>query len=241
MTGNLRTLSSVPLRLRGEDGSQAAGHSRGARRDLLPALRLRPLQRGADRGWSQACAECTKCGRGSRCVNSARPPERLRCRSTYTGVGVHGGTAPATQWETLAWLHGLGFRTNPDAERLEVDRRGRRGLRGVGVQAGRGSGTRSTGSSSGRLLRAAGRLSAPARTTEVRPRVQVGADRGDHATAAIHVRVGRTGVLNPLAEARAGPCGRRHGLQRDAPQRGRRSPQGRQESATGSWCSARET
>ena len=41
---------------------RAARASRGPRRDLLPARRLRALQRGAARGGEEACAERTECG-----------------------------------------------------------------------------------------------------------------------------------------------------------------------------------
>ena len=42
----------------------------------------------------------------------------------------------------------------------------------------------------------------------------------------IRIRVGRTGALNPWADARAGRGRRRHGLARDAAQRGGHQPQG---------------
>ena len=54
VTANLRTIEAIPLRMLGDD---AAGTRRGPRRDLLPARRLRALQRGAARGGEEARAE----------------------------------------------------------------------------------------------------------------------------------------------------------------------------------------
>ena len=68
VTGNLRTLSSVPLRLRSEE---AAGHSpRCAARSTSrsPGSTASTTRRSR---WAQACAECTKCGRGF--VATAQP------------------------------------------------------------------------------------------------------------------------------------------------------------------------
>ena len=133
----------------------------------------------------------------ARCqLNPAVTAERPLSIYVY-GVGVHGGTAPATQWETLSWLHRLGFRTNPDAQRLESieevaeacaaweSRRGELGYEIDGIVK--------VDSRSRRLSApCTDDRGSPARTSGRRPR--------RHAAARIHVRVGRTGVLNPLAE-----------------------------------------
>ena len=180
---------------------QAAGHSRGARRDLLPALRVRPLQRGADRGWAQACAECTKCGRG---LVAPAQPRRDR-GAAVVDLRVRGRRPRRHRPRHAVGDALLAARPRvphePRRRATGVDRGGGRGLRGVGVQARRARATRSTGSSS--------------RSTPSRSRRRLGSLHGRPRFAraykwaptaattrllAIHVRVGRTGVLNPLAE-----------------------------------------
>ena len=238
VTGNLRTLKSIPLRLttdkrakapealevRGEIYFPLAGFDRFNEAQIAAGRKPAPNARNAAAG-------------SFRQLNPAVTAERPLSIYVY-GVGVHGGTAPATQWETLAWLHGLGFRTNPDAQRLESIEEvaeacaaweSRRGDLGIRDRRDRHQ---------GRLLRAAGGSRLPARTTEVRPRVQVGADRGDHPTARNPRPRGAHGRAQPAGGARAGPGRRRDGLQRDAAQRGRHSAARTFASATWSSCSA---
>ena len=132
-------------------------------------------------------------------LNPAVTAERPLSIYVY-GVGVHSGSAPATQWETLAWLHALGFRTNPDAQRVESieevaeacaaweARRGELGyeIDGIVVKVDSFAQQEALGSLHGRPRFARAYKWAPtAATTRL---------------LAIHVRVGRTGVLNPLAE-----------------------------------------
>ncbi len=62
------------------------------------------------------------------------------------GTGYREGVAPETHFETLAWLRERGFRTNPYAERLRVDRGGGEGDARSGSGAAPSSTTRSTGS-----------------------------------------------------------------------------------------------
>ncbi len=178
VTGNLRTLKSIPLRLTADKTSEGARSSRGARRDLLPARRLRPLQRGADRGWAQACAERTKCGRGL--VAPAQP-----CRDRGAAVvdlRVRGRRPRRHRPRHAVGDARLAARPRvphePGRPATGVDRRGRRGLCGVGGQDVASSDTRSTGSSSRSTPSRSRRLSAPctddrgspARTSGRRPR-----------------------------------------------------------------------
>ena len=136
VTENLRTIDAIPLRC-ALPTARAPDARRGARRDLLPALRLRPLQRGADRGGQEACAEpAQRCGG---LAAPARPARHRRAAAVVCvyGVGVARGRAPATQWEMLAWLREHGFRTNPHAERLESIEEVAEACAGVGGAARR--------------------------------------------------------------------------------------------------------
>ena len=134
-------------------------------------------------------------------LNPAITAERPLSIFVYGDRRRSRATALATQWETLAWLRERGFRTNPDAERARVDRGGRRRLRGVGGAARRARLRDRRDRDQGRLVRPAAPPRRAARAAALRARLQVGADeRPSRDFAKIHVRVGRTGVLNPLAE-----------------------------------------
>ena len=133
----------------------------GARRGLLPALRLPPLQRGADRGREGARAEPAQRGRG------LAPPARLADHRGAAALGLdlrHRATArasrPTTHFETLEWLRERGFRTNPYAERLESIEEVAKALRRVGAAARRARLRDRRDRDQGRLVRPAARGSA---------------------------------------------------------------------------------
>ena len=198
VTGNLRTLSSVPLRLvgqnaappevlevRGEIYFPLAGFDRFNEAQLAAGRKPAPNARNAAAGSLRQLNPA---------ITAARP------LSIYVyGIGVHGDAAPVTQWETLAWLRELGFRTNPDAERVEsIDevaeacaaweaRRAELGyeIDGIVIKVDSFAQQEALGSLHGRPRFARAYKWAPtAAVTRL---------------LAIHVRVGRTGVLNPLA------------------------------------------
>jgi len=200
VTGNLRTLESVPLRLLESDGKPhpevlevrgeiyfpLAGFDRFNEAQLAAGRKPAPNARNAAAGSLR---------QRNPAITAARP------LSIYVyGIGVHGGSAPATQWETLAWLRELGFRTNPDAERLESieevaeacsaweGKRGELGyeIDGIVIKVDSFAQQETLGSLHGRPRFARAYKWAP---TSAVTRL-----------LAIHVRVGRTGVLNPLAE-----------------------------------------
>jgi DNA ligase (NAD+) len=200
VTGNLRTLETVPLRLRDESGAKppAVLEVRGEIYFPLAGFdRFNEAQIAAGR---KPAPNARNAAAGSlRQLNPAVTAERPLSIYVY-GVGVHGGSAPATQWETLAWLQTLGFRTNPDAQRMESiadvadacaaweARRGQLGyeIDGIVVKVDSFAQQETLGSLHGRPRFARAYKWAPtAAVTRL---------------LAIHVRVGRTGVLNPLAE-----------------------------------------
>jgi DNA ligase (NAD+) len=200
VTGNLRTLEAVPLRLLEPDGAGSpeilevrgevyfplSGFARFNEAQVAAGKKPAPNPRNAAAG-------------SLRQLNPAITAERPLSIYVY-GVGVHGGSAPVTQWETLAWLRERGFRTNPDVTRVESIEEvaatcaaweaRRAGLDyeidGVVVKLDSFEQQERLGSLHGRPRFARAFKWAPtAAVTRL---------------LAIHVRVGRTGVLNPLAE-----------------------------------------
>ena len=199
VTGNLRTLESVPLRMLAVDGAPPdvlevrgevyfplSGFVRFNEAQVAAGKKPAPNPRNAAAG-------------SLRQLNPAITAERPLAIYVY-GVGVHGGAAPDTQWETLTWLRERGFRTNPHAERAETIEEvaeacaaweARRPeldyeIDGVVIKVDSFAQQERLGSLHGRPRFARAFKWAPtAAVTRL---------------LAIHVRVGRTGVLNPLAE-----------------------------------------
>jgi DNA ligase (NAD+) len=199
VTGNLRTLESVPLRMlagdedppdvlevRGEVYFPLSGFARFNDAQVAAGKKPAPNPRNAAAG-------------SLRQLNPAITAERPLAIYVY-GVGVHADAAPESQWETLSWLRERGFRTNPHAERAETIEEvaeacaaweARRPeldyeIDGVVIKVDSFSQQERLGSLHGRPRFARAFKWAPtAAVTRL---------------LAIHVRVGRTGVLNPLAE-----------------------------------------
>ncbi len=200
VTGNLRTLEAVPLRLlvvdgepppeilevRGEVYFPLAGFARFNEAQAAAGRKVAPNPRNAAAG-------------SLRQLNPAVTAERPLTIFVY-GVGVDSGRAPGTQWETLSWLRERGFRTNPDAQRLESieevadaciaweARRGDLGyeIDGIVIKVDSFEQQERLGSLHGRPRFARAFKWAP--TAAVTRLLK------------IHVRVGRTGVLSPLAQ-----------------------------------------
>jgi DNA ligase (NAD+) len=200
VTANLRTLETIPLRLLG-DGAPDVLEVRGEIYFPLAGFdRFNEAQLAAGR---KPAPNARNAAAGSlRQLNPAVTAERPLSIYVY-GVGVRGDDGPRTQWETLAWLRERGFRTNPDAQRLETiedvaeacaaweARRAGLGyeIDGIVIKVDSFDQQEALGSLHGRPRFARAYKWAP--TTAVTRLLQ------------IHVRVGRTGVLNPLAELEA--------------------------------------
>ncbi|HEU5490015.1 MAG TPA: NAD-dependent DNA ligase LigA [Gaiellaceae bacterium] len=198
VTANLRTIRAIPLRMRAEAQAPARVEVRGEIFFPLDGFaRFNEAQVAAGR---KPAPNARNAAAGSlRQLNPSVTAERPLSIFVY-GVGVLEGDELATQWETLQWLHERGFRTNPVAERLEsIDavaeaciawesRRDDLGyeIDGIVVKVDSLEQQRRLGSLHGRPRFARAFKWAP--TAAVTRLVK------------IHVRVGRTGVLNPLAE-----------------------------------------
>ena len=197
VTANLRTIEPIPLRMlgdspparaevRGEIYFPLAGFERFNEAQLAAGKKPAPNARNAAAG-------------SLRQLNPAITAERPLSIFVY-GIGILDGHELATQSEALAWLRERGFRTNPDVERLETiqevaeacvaweSRRADLGyeIDGIVVKVDSFDQQRRLGSLHGRPRFARAFKWAP---TSAVTRL-----------TAIHVRVGRTGVLNPLAE-----------------------------------------
>ena len=119
VTQNLRTVEAVPLRVRTEDG------------EAPPLLEVRgeiyfPLSGFARFNEAQVSAgkkpapNPRNAAAGSlRQLDSRITAERPLSLWVY-GAGAREGDFPGTQWELLGWLREHGFRTNPHAERVET-------------------------------------------------------------------------------------------------------------------------
>jgi DNA ligase (NAD+) len=200
VTANLRTLATVPLRMlvpegerppevlevRGEVYFPLDGFDRFNEAQIAAGKKPAPNARNAAAG-------------SLRQLNPAVTAERPLAIFVY-GVGARSDGLPQTQWETLGWLRERGFRTNPDAQRLESieevaevcaaweARRGELGYEIDGIVVKVDSFEQQD------VLGALHERPRFARAYKWAPTAAV------TRLVKIHVRVGRTGVLNPLAE-----------------------------------------
>jgi DNA ligase (NAD+) len=199
VTVNLRTIEAIPLRMLDTDGAvpplvevrgeiyfPLEGFERFNEAQMAAGKKPAPNARNAAAG-------------SLRQLNPAVTAERPLSIFVY-GVGVLEGSRPGTQWDALEWLRARGFRTNPSAERLETigavadaceaweGRRASLGyeIDGIVIKVDAFDQQERLGSLHGRPRFARAFKWAP--TSAVTRLLD------------IHVRVGRTGVLNPLAE-----------------------------------------
>lgn len=200
VTVNLRTIRAIPLAMRLEDGEQAPPlvEVRGEVYFPLPAFR-RFNERQIAQGKRPAPNPRNAAAGSLRQLDSSITAQRELSIWIY-GFGERNGVGLDSQYETLQWLRDRGFRTNPLAERHEsidevaaaVDAWERRRheldyeIDGVVVKVDAFHQQQRLGALHERPRWARAYKWAPgtAQTTLNR----------------IHIRVGRTGALNPWAE-----------------------------------------
>jgi DNA ligase (NAD+) len=116
VTVNLRTIPSVPLRMRGDDAPPVA-EVRGE--VYMPLTGFRELNaRIAELGQKLAPNPRNAAAGSLRQKDSSITASRPLAVWVY-GLGVAEGLRLRSHWEELEWLREHGFRTNPFAERLE--------------------------------------------------------------------------------------------------------------------------
>ena len=200
VTANLRTLESVPLRMLVPDAEQAPAVLEVRGEIYFPLQGFERFNEAQIAAGRKPAPNARNAAAGSlRQLNPAVTAERPLSTYIY-GVGVHGGSAPGTQWETLHWLRERGFRTNPHVERVDSIEEvadacaaweARRAeldyeIDGIVIKVDSFAQQEILGSLHERPRFARAYKWAP--TSAVTRLLE------------IHVRVGRTGVLNPLAE-----------------------------------------
>ena len=197
VTANLRTIEAIPLRMLGDDPPARAEVRGEIYFPLEGFVRFNEAQLAAGK---KPAPNARNAAAGSlRQLNPAVTAERPLSIFVY-GIGVLEGAELASQWDALVGLRAHGFRANPDAQRVETidevadacvaweERRADLGneIDGIVIKVDSFDQQRRLGSLHGRPRFARAFKWAP---TSAVTRLE-----------AIHVRVGRTGVLNPLAE-----------------------------------------
>ena len=197
VTVNLRTIPSIPLRMLGDDAPSLL-EVRGEVYMPLSGFRVLNEQLAAE--GKKTTPNPRNAAAGSLRQKDSRITAARPLAVWVYGIGEADGLAAPTQWEVLQWLRARGFRTNPYAERLESveavaaacrDWETRRieldyEIDGIVIKVDDLDQQRRLGALHGRPRWARAFKWAPmtAQTTLV----------------AIHVRVGRTGNLNPWAQ-----------------------------------------
>ncbi len=198
VTQNLRTVEAVPLRIRADGAPPSVLEVRGEIYFPLSGFaRFNEAQAAA--GKKPAPNPRNAAAGSLRQLDPRITAERPLSLWVY-GFGAREGDFPATQWEMLAWLREHGFRTNPLAERVETIEEvaaacsaweARRAdldyeIDGVVIKVDDLDQQRRIGALHGRPRWARAYKWAPSTAITKLNK--------------IHIRVGRTGALNPWAE-----------------------------------------
>jgi DNA ligase (NAD+) len=200
VTANLRTLATVPLRMLLPDKERAPDVLEVRGEVYFPLEGFDRFNDAQVAAGKKPAPNARNAAAGSlRQLNPSVTAERPLAIFVY-GIGVRSDGAPQTQSKTLEWLRARGFRTNPDAQRVETIEEvaelcaaweGRRAglgyeIDGIVIKVDSFAQQDVLGSLHGRPRFSRAYKWAP--TAAVTRLLK------------IHVRVGRTGVLNPLAE-----------------------------------------
>ena len=120
VTPNLRTIPSIPLRLRLPDGEAATSLLEVRGEVYFPLGGFRRFTEAQVAAGKKPAPNPRNAAAGSlRQLDPRITAERPLSIWVY-GTGVREGVGPDTQYETLSWLRERGFRTNPFVERLET-------------------------------------------------------------------------------------------------------------------------
>jgi DNA ligase (NAD+) len=120
VTPNLRTIKAIPLQMRSPNGEAASGVLEVRGEVYFPLSAFRRLnERLAAEGKKTAPNPRNAAAGSLRQLNPQITAERALSIWVY-GLGSHEGVEFDSQFATLEWLRERGFRTNPFAERYET-------------------------------------------------------------------------------------------------------------------------
>jgi DNA ligase (NAD+) len=120
VTPNLRTIKAIPLQMRTSDGSPPRTFVEVRGEVYFPISAFNRLNERLVEAGKKTAPNPRNAAAGSlRQLNPQITAERALSIWVY-GLGRREGVDLATQWETLEWLRDHGFRTNPFAERHET-------------------------------------------------------------------------------------------------------------------------
>jgi DNA ligase (NAD+) len=120
VTQNLRTVEAVPLRVRVADGEAPPPLLEVRGEVYLPLSGFARFNEAQVAAGKKPAPNPRNAAAGSlRQLDPRITAERPLSLWVY-GAGAREGDFPVTQWELLAWLREHGFRTNPHTERLET-------------------------------------------------------------------------------------------------------------------------
>jgi DNA ligase (NAD+) len=120
VTPNLRTIKAIPLQMRTSDGSPPPTLVEVRGEVYFPISAFNRLNERLVEAGKKTAPNPRNAAAGSlRQLNPQITAERALSIWVY-GLGRREGIQLATQWETLEWLRDHGFRTNPFAERHET-------------------------------------------------------------------------------------------------------------------------
>ena len=200
VTPNLRTIKAIPLVMRSEDGDTPPARIEVRGEVFMPLSGFREFTEKQAAEGKRAAPNPRNAAAGTvRQLDPAITADRPLSIWTY-GVGHVEGPEFESQWEILQWLRAHGFRTNPFSQRLESIEEVARAagewetrraeldyeIDGIVIKVDSLDQQRRLGALHGRPRWARAYKWAPM-TAQTKLR-------------RIHIRVGRTGALNPWAE-----------------------------------------
>jgi DNA ligase (NAD+) len=117
VTANLRTISAIPLAMRGGNDAPARIEVRGE--IYMPLSGFRKLNERLAAVGKKTTPNPRNAAAGSVRQKNPEVTSRMPLSIWAYGCGRRDGIEFGSQWEILEWLRERGFRTNPFAERLE--------------------------------------------------------------------------------------------------------------------------
>jgi DNA ligase (NAD+) len=119
VTVNLRTIPAIPLSMRSPDGAPPPRRIEIRGEIYMPLSGFRSLNERLVSEGKKPTPNPRNAAAGSVRQKNPAVTARMPLSIWVYGIGFREGVAFESQWEILQWLRGHGFRTNPYAERVE--------------------------------------------------------------------------------------------------------------------------